>query len=129
MSATQEAQQSAALAAQAASDKLATDVVAIDVSSHLPFADVFVVCTASNERQLRAIVDNVEEKMLESGHKRVHREGSGDDQWVLVGFPDVVVHAFLKDARQYYRLESLWSDCPELDLGNIEVPVAAGERS
>ncbi len=124
MTATQEAKDCAAIAAQAAVDKLATNVVAIDVSSHLPFADVFVICTAKNEPQLRAVIDNVEEKLIEAGHKRLHREGSGGDDWVLIGFPDVVVHAFLKDARDYYRLESLWSDCPQIAL-----PALAKESS
>jgi len=116
VTATQEAKDCAIIAAQAAADKLATNIVAIDVSSHLPFADVFIICSANNERQLRAVIDNVEEKLLEAGHKRLHREGSGSDDWVLIGFPDVVVHAFLKEARDYYRLESLWSDCPQIGL-------------
>lgn len=124
MTATHDAKVGAAIAAQAVADKLATNIVAIDVSSHLPFADIFLVCSANNDRQLRAVIDNVEEQMLKAGHKRLHREGSGDDEWVLIGFSDVVVHAFLKDARDYYRLESLWSDCPVIDL-----PVLAGEPS
>jgi len=123
VTATKEAKACAEIAALAAADKLATNIVAIDVSSHLPFADIFVVCSAKNEPQLRAVIDNVEEKLLEAGHKRLHREGSGSDEWVLIGFPDVVVHAFLKDARDYYRLENLWSDCPAISLS-----VLAGEQ-
>jgi ribosome-associated protein len=124
VTATQEAKECAEIAAQAAADKLATNIVAIDVSSHLPFADIFIICSANNEPQLRAVIDNVEEKLLKAGHKRLHREGSGADDWVLIGFPDVVVHAFLKEARDYYRLENLWSDCPQIAL-----PVLAGEPS
>ncbi|MFZ1670019.1 MAG: ribosome silencing factor [Candidatus Nanopelagicales bacterium] len=124
MTASQRAQEFAIAAAQAAADKLATDIVAIDVSSHLALSDVFVVCSASNERQVKAIVDNVEDRLLELGEKFLHREGERDGHWVLLDYPEIVVHVQLEQTRAFYRLEKLWNDCPALPL-----PMLAGDRS
>lgn len=124
MTASKRAQEIAFAAAQAASDKLATDIVAIDVSSHLALSDIFVVCSAANERQVKAIVDNVEGCLLELGEKFIHREGERDGHWVLLDYPDIVVHVQLAETRAFYRLERLWNDCPALPL-----PVPAGDRS
>lgn len=123
MTASKRAQEIAVAAAQAAADKLATDIVAIDVSSHLALSDVFVVCSAANERQVKAIVDNVEDRLLEMGEKFIHREGQRDGHWVLLDYPDIVVHVQLDQTRDFYRLERLWNDCPSLPL-----PVLAGDR-
>jgi ribosome-associated protein len=103
-------------AAAAASDKLATDVVALDVSDHLVITDVFVVASAPNERQVRAIVDAVEERLLTLGAKPIRREGEREGRWVLMDFGEVVIHVQHADERQYYSLERLWRDCPPLDL-------------
>jgi len=123
VTASKRAQEIAVAAAQAAADKLATDIVAIDVSSHLALSDVFVVCSAANERQVKAIVDNVEDRLLEMGEKFIHREGQRDGHWVLLDYPDIVVHVQLDQTRDFYRLERLWNDCPSLPL-----PVLAGDR-
>src|SRR5439155_11050334 len=92
MTATEEAIELARIAAQAAADKLATDIVLIDVSERLAITDVFVVATGSNERQVEAIVDAVEEKLRTSGRKPIRREGQRDGRWVLLDYGDVVVH-------------------------------------
>lgn len=119
LSATPEAKQLAITAAIAAADKLATNVVAIDVSSHLALSDVFVVCSANNERQLSAIVDNVEDELRKVGQKPLHREGARDGNWVLLDYPDIVVHVLLAEAREFYRLETLWNDCPVVDIPEL----------
>lgn len=124
MTATAEAKELAVVAATAALDKLATDVVAIDVSSHLALSDVFVVCSAANERQVAAIVDNIEDELRDRGHKPLHREGGRDGTWTLLDYPEIVVHVFLAEAREFYRLERLWNDCPV-----IQIPELSGSSS
>nr|WP_284285118.1 ribosome silencing factor [Arsenicicoccus piscis] len=106
----------AQLAAQAAADKLARDVRAIDVSDHLPLTDVFVLASAPNDRQVRAIVDAVEDKLREAGAKPVRREGEREGRWVLIDFIDIVVHVQHEEERDFYGLERLWKDCPMIDL-------------
>jgi ribosome-associated protein len=103
-------------AAQAASDKLANDIVAIDVSEQLVITDAFVLCSASNDRQVRAIVDEIEEKLREHDAKPVRREGERDGRWVLLDYGDVVIHVQHDEERVYYSLERLWRDCPVIPL-------------
>ena len=103
-------------AAQAAADKLARDVRAIDVSDHLPLTDVFVLASAPNDRQVRAIVDAVEDKLREAGAKPVRREGEREGRWVLIDFIDIVVHVQHEEERDFYGLERLWKDCPLIAL-------------
>lgn len=112
MTATPEAIALAQSAAQAAADKLATDIVLIDVSDRLAITDVFVVVTGSNERQVEAIMDAVEERLREDGHKPIRREGQRDGRWVLLDYGDVVVHIQHSEQRVFYSLERLWKDCP-----------------
>ncbi|MEZ0164262.1 ribosome silencing factor [Kineococcus sp. LSe6-4] len=103
-------------AAAAAADKLATDVVALDVSDQLFITDAFLLASAPNERQVRAIAEAVEEKLLPLGSKPVRREGEREGRWILLDFIDVVVHVQHVEEREYYALERLWKDCPLLDL-------------
>src|SRR5579875_2916102 len=114
MTATDQAIALAQTAAQAAADKLATDIVLIDVSDRLAITDVFVVVTGSNERQVEAIMDAVEERLREGGHKPIRREGQRDGRWVLLDYGDVVVHIQHSEQRVFYALERLWKDCPFL---------------
>ncbi|WP_101650645.1 ribosome silencing factor [Brevibacterium ihuae] len=133
MPATPEATALARTAAATAADKLGTDIVGLDVSAQLALTDIFVIVSASNERQVRAIVDAIEESLLkEHGVKRVRREGSGEGHWILIDFDDIVVHVFTEEDRQFYALERLWSDCPVVDLALAPAAVgtdasAAGE--
>ena len=108
-------------AAEAARDKLAQDVLAFDVSEQLALTDVFLLCSASNDRQVKAVQDAVEERMLELGAKPVRREGEREGRWVLLDFSDIVVHIQHAEERVYYALERLWSDCPVIDLPVVEV--------
>ncbi len=114
MTATDTARTLAVIAAQAAADKLATDITIIDVSERLAITDCFIVVTGSNERQISAIVDGVEEKMREAGYRVVRREGERDGRWVLLDFVEVVVHVQHAEERVFYALDRLWKDCPEI---------------
>ncbi len=119
MPATDRAVQLARAAAAAAADKLATTVVGIDVSEQLALTDVFVIVSAANERQVGAIVDEVEEVLRGLEAKRIRREGAREGRWVLIDFGDIVVHVQHDDEREYYELDRLWRDCPALDLGVV----------
>ncbi|MEP6851344.1 MAG: ribosome silencing factor [bacterium] len=122
MTATDDARTLALDAADAAADKLATDIVLIDVSDRLAITDVFVIATGSNERQVEAIVDSVEERLRASGHKPLRREGRRDGRWVLLDYSDIVVHVQHTEERVFYALERLWHDCPMIAFD----PRAAG---
>ncbi len=112
MTATDFARELAIVAARAAADKIASDIVLLDVSERLAITDVFVLATGSNERQVEAIVDEVELKLREKGVKPVRREGQRDGRWVLLDFAEIVVHVQHTEERAYYGLERLWRDCP-----------------
>lgn len=116
MSADERAVELTRAAAEAARDKLAQDVLAFDVSEQLALTDVFLLCSASNDRQVKAIQDAVEEKLLGMGAKPVRREGEREGRWVLLDFSDIVVHIQHSEERVYYALERLWSDCPVIEL-------------
>jgi ribosome-associated protein len=106
----------ATVAARAASGKLAGDVVAIDVSEHLVITDVFVLASAPNDRQVKAIVEGVEVALNTIGVKPIRREGERDGRWVLLDFGEIVVHVQHAEERSYYSLERLWRDCPTIPL-------------
>jgi ribosome-associated protein len=118
MTASAEARETALLAAQAAADKLATDVSIVDVSDRLAITDAFVLASAPNERQVQSIVDAVEERLREHGIKPVRREGVAESRWVLLDFIDVVVHVQHAEERAYYALERLWKDCPTIPFAD-----------
>ena len=99
-------------AADAAADKLATDIIAFDVSEQLAITDAFLLCTASNDRQVRAVVDGIEERLRELDARPARREGQRESRWVLLDYVDIVVHVQHTDERLYYALERLWRDCP-----------------
>ncbi|MGI8888306.1 MAG: ribosome silencing factor [Nocardioidaceae bacterium] len=116
MTATDRAVELVATAAQAASDKLAEHIIAFDVSEQLIITDAFVLCSAPNDRQVKAIVDEIEDKLREAGAKPVRREGERDGRWVLIDYGDVVVHVQHEEERAFYALERLWRDCPVIAL-------------
>ena len=103
-------------AALAAADKLATDLVAFDVSEQLAITDAFLLASGANDRQVKAIVEEVEDKLREHGAKPIRREGERDARWVLLDYGDIVVHVQHVEERQFYALERLWRDCPVIDL-------------
>lgn len=132
MTASAEAIQMATAAARAGSAKLAQDIVVIDVSGQLVITDCFVIASANNERQVNAIVDEVEEKMRLAGYKPARREGAREGRWVLLDYVDIVVHIQHTDERNFYALDRLWRDCPlvEVNLADVDSDeVETGERS
>src|SRR4051795_7437345 len=100
----------------AAADKLASDLLILDVSDRLVITDCFVLASAPNDRQVRAVVDEVEERLRAQGVKPIRREGERDGRWVLLDLVDVVVHVQHTEERAYYALERLWKDCPTIPL-------------
>jgi len=114
--ATTHAVELALLAARAASDKLAHDIVAFDVSERLALADVFLLCSASNDRQVGAIVDEIVDRLAVAGAKPYRREGEVDNRWVLLDYGDLVIHVQHTEEREFYALERLWRDCPEIPI-------------
>ena len=112
MAATERAIELAVAAARAASDIKAEEIIALDVSEQLVLTDVFLIASGSNERQVGAIVDEIEEKMRQAGCPPPRREGQRDGRWVLLDFVDVIVHVQHPEERVFYALERLWKDCP-----------------
>ena len=117
MTATDRSLELVTTAAQAAADKLAHDIVAYDVSDVLSITDAFLLASAPNDRQVKSIVDEIEERLSkELGAKPVRREGDREARWVLLDYVDIVVHVQHSEERVFYALERLWKDCPELEL-------------
>ncbi|HEY3263110.1 MAG TPA: ribosome silencing factor [Pseudonocardiaceae bacterium] len=132
MAATEHARKLAVVAAQAAADKKAQDILLLDVSDRLVITDCFVIASAPNERQVQAIVDNIEEKLLAIGTRPVRREGAREGRWVLLDYVDVVVHVQHTEERSFYGLERLWKDCPRMEFsehgGAADVSTVDGSR-
>ncbi|MET9497312.1 ribosome silencing factor [Streptomyces sp. NPDC006552] len=117
MTATDRSTELITVAAQAAADKLAHDIIAYDVSDVLSITDAFLLASAPNDRQVKSIVDEIEERLnKELGAKPVRREGDRDARWILLDYVDIVVHVQHSEERVFYALERLWKDCPELEL-------------
>ena len=104
-------------AAQAAAEKKATDIIVQEVRELIGVTDYFIIATASNNRQVNAIIEEVEDELREKqGIKPSHREVSPDGSWSLLDYGNIVVHVFMPETRDFYRLEALWNDAPVLDL-------------
>lgn len=117
MSASDESLDLARVAAQAAADKLAKEVIGLDVSEQVVITDVFLVCSGDSERQVSGIVSGIEQDLLEKRRaKPIRREGERDARWVLLDYGDIVVHVQHSEDRAFYALERLWRDAPVLDL-------------
>jgi ribosome-associated protein len=116
VTASEHALQVSLAAARAASARKAVEIIALDVSDRLVLTDVFLIASGTNERQVSAIVDAVEEALHGMGVKAIRREGQREARWVLLDFGDVVVHVQHAEDRTYYALERLWSDCPVVEL-------------
>jgi len=116
MTASPRAVELAVAAARAASERKAQEIIALDVSEQLVLTDVFLIASGTNERQVAAIVDAVEEAMFVAGAKPIRREGKSQARWVLLDFGEVVVHVQHAEDRVYYALERLWKDCPAVEL-------------
>lgn len=122
MTANEHSLQLIEVAARAASDKLATQILAFDVSEQLAITDAFLLASANNERQVSSIVDEIEDKLREAGVKPIRREGAREGRWVLLDYGDIVVHVQHEEERQFYALERLWRDCPAIELPEDVTP-------
>ena len=108
----QDSESTARRAAEAALEKKAEDVVLVDLRGKSTYADFLVICSGTNERQLEAVADSVEESLHAAGQRLIGSEGGRGGRWVLLDFGDVVVHVFEAEERAHYDLEGLWSDAP-----------------
>ena len=106
----------AMVCARAAIDKKADRVKVLDLSELSGFTDFFVISSGSSDRQVQAIADSIEHEMALHGFRLVSNEGHGEGRWVLLDFGDVVVHIFLEALRDYYNLESLWAEAPQVKI-------------
>ncbi len=123
MAASEETLEWARIAAQAAAELKATTIAAIDVSERLVLTEVFLVVSGSSDRQVRSLVDAMDEALLKAGVRRKRREGFDEAHWVLVDYGDLVVHVQQDEDRDFYALERLWADCPSIGL-SVEAPRA-----
>jgi len=114
-------------AATAAADKLATDIIVLDVSEQLVITDCFVVASAASDRQVIAVVDAIEDALRQIGAKPLRREGQKEARWVLLDYADIVVHVQHVEQRAFYSLERLWKDCPAVPFESADVRPAVGD--
>lgn len=98
--------------AAAANDKKAKDILLLNMEGLSPVTDFYVICSAGNSTLVKAIADNIEDKLAEAGVNPTHKEGYADARWVLLDYGDVVAHVFLEEERDFYNLEQLWADAP-----------------
>ncbi|MBM3742799.1 MAG: ribosome silencing factor [Actinobacteria bacterium] len=105
-------------ASAAALDKLAKNLVAVDLTEQMVLSEVFLIASGQNERQIEAIADNIEMKLAAQNERPVRREKSS--RWILLDYEDLVVHVQTEEIRNYYMLERLWNDCPRIEISAIE---------
>lgn len=115
----------AVVAARAAADRQAEDIVILDVHELIVITDLFVICTGTSDRQVKTVVEEVEKALRALGHKPVRREGEQEARWVLLDYVDVVVHVFAEEEREYYDLERLWRDAPRVSWDEDGVSASA----
>ena len=117
MTVTDHSQELITVAAQAAADKLAHNIIAFDVSEVLSITDAFLIASATNDRQVKSIAEEIEEQLREKlDVKPVRREGEREGRWILLDYLDIVVHVQHSEERSFYSLDRLWKDCPEIAL-------------
>ena len=104
------------LAVQAAQQKNALDIVLLNVGEHSSIADFFMICTATNSRQVQAISDGIQESLKLSGWRALGIEGYRQAEWILLDYGDLVVHVFLAETRKFYDLERLWKNARKIPV-------------
>ena len=117
-------EQIAAVAAKALDDKKARDIKVLCTREQTVLADYFVICNGTSSTHIKALVDEVDRQLSESGEPPIRREGLRSDIWVLMDFGCVIVHVFTDEARKFYNLERLWSDAQEVDIASLPLPEA-----
>jgi len=127
--ASERATELALAAAQAAAAKLASDILLLDVSEQLVITDVFVLASAPNDRQVKAVVDEIEDRLRALDAKPLRREGTQEGRWVLLDYAEIVVHVQHQEERVFYALERLWKDCPVIPFVDRDLERAAGRSA
>lgn len=103
-------------AAAAAADKQATDIIILEVAAVLNITDYFLICSGKNDKQVKAITDEIRKTIRELGGTPLRAAGEDRGDWILLDYGDYVIHVFTEEKREYYQLERLWSDAPRLDI-------------
>jgi ribosome-associated protein len=111
-----ETEDAVTIAARAASDKKATDLVVLDLREAASFTEYFLICTGGSSRQVQAVSNAVEEALLKSGKRPLHIEGYSSAEWILLDYGDFIVHVFGPSSRRFYDLERLWRDAPRVEV-------------
>ncbi len=106
-------------ACNALSEKKAEDIRIIDISEISPLADYFIIANGSNENQLQAMVDAVDEELNKLGHTAKQIEGNRNSTWILMDYADIIVHVFSKEDRLFYNLERIWTDGKRMELDEL----------
>ena len=117
---TDRSREMAKLAYKAMDDKKAEDIRILDISEVTPIADYFIICSGSNNSQMDAIIDNIEETMGRAGYNARRTEGGRNSGWILMDYTDVVVHVFSRDDRLFYDLERIWGDGKTVEADSLE---------
>ena len=109
----------AEMAIKIVDSKKALDIKLLKIDAKTIIADYFVICTGTSTTQIKTLADEVEYKLSLAGVSDVRLEGSAADDWKVVDCKDVIIHIFSQDAREFYKLDRLWSDCEEIDINKI----------
>ena len=112
----------AEIAICALNDKKAQDIKLLRTIDVTILADYFVICTATSVTQLKTLTDEVEKALEEKGESALRREGHRSGGWIILDFACVIVHLFLKEAREFYTLERLWGDADDVDINALILP-------
>lgn len=120
MTATHDTIRLAEIAAKAAAEKLATNIAVIDVSDVMDISEVFVLASADNERQVRSIVEEIEDMLTAEGEEPKRREGNRENRWVLLDYGMLVIHVQRNTERDFYGLDRLYQDCPLIEVEGID---------
>lgn len=107
----------------------ATDLIALDLRGLTIIADFFVICTGKSSIQIRGIADRMEEKMRDSGYRKLRMEGYQEATWILIDFGDVVAHVMAEEQRAFYGLEEFWSEAPHVELNLVPEPATLDASS
>lgn len=127
MTASQDTIRLAEIAALAADEKQASNIAVLDVSDVMAISEVFVLASADNERQARAIVEEIEDQLTAVGEEPKRREGNRENRWVLLDYGMLVIHVQRNTERDFYGLDRLYRDCPLLEVEGVETMQRPGE--
>lgn len=129
MTVSEQSRRLAGIAALAADEKQASNIAVIDVSDVMAISDVFVIASADNERQVRSIVEEIEDALTSNKREPLRREGNRENRWVLLDYGSLVVHVQREQEREFYGLDRLYRDCPLVEIEGIETPQRPGAWS